>query len=351
MDYNSFPTYFYGHLEAAQEISQLAAQGRLPQALLLQGPQGIGKFRFAMALAAALVYDEIKNFDGFSHPAGGGKNKLVAHLDGDFLENVKILTVDDPNRTTSKSTLAMEDIRSTQDFFALKSRSDKWRVAIIDCADALSPKGANAFLKILEDPPQGSLIILLSHASSHLLPTIRSRCHLQPMQKLSLDETSAAIADFEELQDQENHEAAYLKELVALCGGCPGQAKSILKLGGQEFLRDLNFLTGPKGSGVNAVAVIESIFNRSKLDGEEKTFKAFVDILLETSANNFISQSNTQGGYNDDRFVENWFKVHRQVQDTLTFSLDKKASCLSILHQLTSPHVNITWSHSVNRHA
>ena len=69
-----------------------------------------------------------------------------------------------------------------------------WRVVVIDTVDELEASGANALLKMLEEPPPNSLFFLVSHAPGRLLPTIRSRCRRLDFQKLDDDAMTSILA-------------------------------------------------------------------------------------------------------------------------------------------------------------
>src|SRR3546814_4565127 len=69
-----------------------------------------------------------------------------------------------------------------------------WRVVVVDCADEMNQSAANAFLKILEEPPPRALLLLVSHAPGGLLPTIRSRCRRLVLNPLSLEQVSSLLA-------------------------------------------------------------------------------------------------------------------------------------------------------------
>jgi DNA polymerase-3 subunit delta' len=68
-----------------------------------------------------------------------------------------------------------------------------WRVVIIDSVDELEPAGANALLKMLEEPPPNSIFFLVSHAPGRLLPTIRSRCRRLDFQALDDDAMTSVL--------------------------------------------------------------------------------------------------------------------------------------------------------------
>ena len=81
--------------------------------------------------------------------------------------------------------ITVDETRETISFFGSTAAVEGWRVCIVDTVDELNPNAANALLKILEEPPQQSLFLLVCHATSRVLPTILSRCRKLPLRALS----------------------------------------------------------------------------------------------------------------------------------------------------------------------
>ncbi|MGC2203355.1 MAG: DNA polymerase III subunit delta' [Stellaceae bacterium] len=164
-----------GHESAERALRRLAEAGRLPHAILLTGPRGIGKatlaFRLARFLLAGLPYGaegELAIDPGstvFRRVASGG------HAD--------LMTVErayDPRRRRLRNDILVEDTRAIAGFLRLTAAEEGWRIVIVDGAEEMNRNAANALLKILEEPPRRSLLLLVSHTPGQLLPTIRSRC-------------------------------------------------------------------------------------------------------------------------------------------------------------------------------
>ena len=75
-----------------------------------------------------------------------------------------------------RTVITVDETRETISFFGSTAAVEGWRVCIVDTVDELNPNAANALLKVLEEPPQQSLFLLVSHAPARVLPTILSRC-------------------------------------------------------------------------------------------------------------------------------------------------------------------------------
>nr|WP_294916774.1 DNA polymerase III subunit delta' [uncultured Neokomagataea sp.] len=160
-------TCVYGHDVARAAFQEALKAGRLHHAWLLHGPAGIGKATLAFHLARVLLKGE--NLDS---PAG---RRISAGTHGDLLV---IARAKDEKRGRLRSEITAADVRPVQDFLHHTATEGGWRVVIVDGAEFLNRFAANALLKILEEPPQNTVLFLTSAAPGALLPTIRSRCRL-----------------------------------------------------------------------------------------------------------------------------------------------------------------------------
>ena len=100
------------------------------------------------------------------------------------------------NEQTGKlyTVIRVDDVRRTVSFFGSTAGEGGWRIAIVDAIDDLQREGANALLKVLEEPPQHSLLLLVSHAPGRELPTIRSRCRRLLLRPLAPDNVVRALS-------------------------------------------------------------------------------------------------------------------------------------------------------------
>jgi DNA polymerase-3 subunit delta' len=142
----------------------------LPHALLLKGPEGIGKAEFALSLAAGLLCQKA----GESRWACGDCHAchLIAAGTHPDLMPVGLEIVDDKQAKEIK----VDQIRELNARLSQTSQFGGFKVAIIDPADRMNRNAANSLLKTLEEPPAGTLILLISAHASLLPATVRSRC-------------------------------------------------------------------------------------------------------------------------------------------------------------------------------
>ena len=158
-------------------------RSRLPHALLLKGPQGIGKFDFAMNLARSLLCQK-PLADGWACQACPSCHWFEQETHPDFRllqPDALSETEDDDDREGGKKKkpsrkISVEQIRALSNFTNLSAHQGGYRAVIIHPAETMNANAANALLKTLEEPPERMLIILVSHKPQQLPPTILSRC-------------------------------------------------------------------------------------------------------------------------------------------------------------------------------
>lgn len=166
----------------------LADREKLPHALLLAGPEGLGKLAFARALAARLLCEQAPNEpDGMACgecPActwlASGNHpdfRLIQPEDADQAEDAGDgVPLQAAPRKPGQGQIRVDQIRALEDFVFVGSHRHGNRVALISPAEVMNPAGANCLLKILEEPPSGVYFILVSSHWRRLLPTVLSRC-------------------------------------------------------------------------------------------------------------------------------------------------------------------------------
>ena len=186
-----------GHKAAEAEMLSAYRDGRLAHAWLIGGMEGVGKatlaWRFARFLFAhpdpsVTAVREARNLDvDPSHPAA---RHLAALAHPDF---ALIRREWDPKSKRHFTEIQIDDVRRAMQVFQLSAAFGGWRVCIVDCAEDLNRNSANALLKIIEEPPQRSLILIVSHRPGQVLATIRSRCRRLRLDPLSKDEVGQAV--------------------------------------------------------------------------------------------------------------------------------------------------------------
>ena len=233
-------SYFRGHDDAVAAILRTWSSSRVPHAWLITGPRGIGKatlaYRFArLALSGEGGEDGLFGATAPSleiEPASAVFRAVAAGAHPDLMVVERGY---DDKRDRLRTEIVVDDIRRAVDFMHLKSAMGGWRVVIVDCADDMNRNSANALLKILEEPPQRTLLLLVSHAPGGLLPTIRSRCRRLELAPLPDAIVSELIHYYEPGLD-----AAEVRQLLEIAGGSIGRALSVAGAGGLEIHAELN---------------------------------------------------------------------------------------------------------------
>jgi DNA polymerase-3 subunit delta' len=215
---------FFGNGAAAEALATMIRRERIPQTLLLDGPQGVGKATLARRFAAALLGDARKiEQDDLSLPANAAilaeRDKLPSEKRADdpllFGSHPDFLTFppEGPLRQIS-----IQQMRLLKERAQFKPLHGQWRVFLIDRLDRANEQAANSLLKTLEEPPSHLILIATADNPYDLLPTIRSRAvpiHLGP---LNIEEMEAFVHS-RNLPDAARR--------TALASGYPGVAASL----------------------------------------------------------------------------------------------------------------------------
>ncbi len=154
-----------------QQLSCSSKNNRIAHALLLSGPVGLGKYQFSLAFKNALLCSE----NNTGELACGECRFCKIQHHPDFYEVT--LEVDEKTGKQS-SVIKIDQIRDLIEFTALHTHFGEAKVIIIHPAEAMNKNASNALLKILEEPPQDTYFVLISHERHQLSATIKSRCQL-----------------------------------------------------------------------------------------------------------------------------------------------------------------------------
>ncbi len=153
-----------GHERQRALLGKALANRSVGPAILFFGPSGVGKMKTACELARALLCH-----------AGGedacGACPSCRLLEGGAHPDFRIVSPEE-----KKKRIRVEQVREAQGFLSLTASTDRGKVVIVEPADALTVESANALLKTLEEPPPGTLIVLVCTNLGGLPPTVISRC-------------------------------------------------------------------------------------------------------------------------------------------------------------------------------
>ncbi len=212
----------FGHDHVFGQFAAATTGARLHHAWLFAGPKGVGKATSARELTKELLVKAVDPdvVDIDAHPMAKLLNS-GAHSDFKLLKRMP----KDDKSTEPVRNITIAQIRALINAMSTKPAMSARRVVIIDSIDDLERNAANALLKVLEEPPAGTIFLLVSHAPSRLLPTIKSRCRRIDFGPLSDEDMATALAQL--IPDADTEER---RELVALGHGAPGKALALAKL-------------------------------------------------------------------------------------------------------------------------
>lgn len=210
-----------GHDTLIRAFTHVIRRGRLAHAYLFTGPPGIGKRLFAIELAKGLLCEhpdaEKKEIlEGCDHCRSCIQIEAGTHPDFVYAE-----------RPEDKNEFPIGLIREVRERFALKSARGKGKVVVLNDAEDFNEESANAFLKTLEEPPPGSVVILITSNPDRQLPTILSRCQLIRFAPLPLPEIEAILRAKKSESGEASIQEEIVPRLVRLSGGSLGIALAL----------------------------------------------------------------------------------------------------------------------------
>lgn len=260
--------------EAAHAAFRAAMDsGGLHHAWLFAGPQGIGKGSFARAAALRMLAEAARPGTlppGLEVPEGDPTRALItAGSHPDYRELARApKDPDKPGQDLARS-VPIAQVRALQPMFATTPSMSPRRVVVIDAIDDLERPASNALLKNLEEPPSGTIFILVSHAPGRLLPTIRSRCRRLRFDRLG----DAAMADVLRAQLDEASPAE-IAALVRAGDGSPGRA---LGYAGLDLAALDDVMTHIARTGDPSTAERAKLARALGLKAAQPRYEAFLD--------------------------------------------------------------------------
>ena len=318
-------TALFGHADAERTLLAAYRGGRMPHAWLIGGPPGVGKAtlayrvaRFVLAHPDAAAQDvqaaQTLALDS-THPVA---RRIVAQAHPDILTLERTAG---PNGTI-RSVITVDDVRRTVGFFGSTAGAGGWRICIVDSADDLqSPQGANALLKVLEEPPSRALFLLVSHAPGRLLATTRSRCRRLTLRPLEAVDVAQAAA---QALERDPGDGEILKAAAA-AEGSVGRATALL--GGASLAvreRMIELLGGLPQIDPQALHALGDTLGRS----DDTVFNTFVETIQDWLSAQLDVSGAPAGRL--ARVAEVWEKLDRAARDVEVFNLDRKPMVFAV---------------------
>jgi DNA polymerase-3 subunit delta' len=239
----------------------------------------------------------------------------------------------------------VELVRQNGARFHLHTADGGWRIAIVDCLNDLNPSSANALLKLLEEPPNKSLFLLINHTGGFVLPTLRSRCLALTLNPLSEDDLAAVIGQTGDTGPEA------LPLIHRLAGGSAGRALEMAAADGPGLYRAMiGLLAGLPDRDDEKLHKLATKLSRNRESPEYQTFVALLQDWLAKTAqlaarqgqtgdqafipeeadmlNRFVAMPGV------DRWVGVWEKIVELFRRTEIRNLDRKQTLLDAFFYL-----------------
>src|ERR1700734_3576029 len=320
-------TDLFGHREAETALLNAYRSGRIPHAWLIGGAQGIGKATLAYRMARFVLAHgdplaaNVQRADNLNVDANApAARRIVAGAHGGLL----VLQRTANDKGVMRTVITVDETRETIAFFGSTAAVEGWRVCIVDTVDELNPNGANALLKVLEEPPRQSLFLLVSHAPARVLPTIQSRCRKLALRPLASGDVIRAAAQAANIAIDD----PALAEAAEAADG--SVARALTLLGGDAIKlhqRTAALLaTLPRVDPRELHALGDALGN-----SDRGALAAFIDSVERWVSERLRNDSNANANLPRlARLAEVWEKISRAARDTEAYNLERKPLVFSV---------------------
>ncbi len=323
-----------GHSAAEAELLSAYRDGRFAHAWLIGGAEGVGKATLAWRLARFVLANPDPNARSVREAAGlhvDPKHQAarflsaLAHPDFSLMRrewkaSAKRLGAD----------IAVEDVREALRIFHLAPALGGWRVSIVDCAEDLNRSSANALLKMVEEPPQHSLFLIVSHRPGQVMPTIRSRCRRLSLDPLSESDIASVIASLG--APWSDAEPAAIAAAARRANGSVREALARLapESEGIGALIDSTIAGLPRPDPRAVARLAEALGGRAANEAYQAFHRQLYDWLAGHAFRTVSSIARAE------EMAALWSRVRVAARETETLNLDRKLHVLAIFAEIAS---------------
>ncbi len=321
-------TALFGHEKAETFLAESYRSGKGHHAILLEGPEGIGKATLAFRFANHVLShpDPLEAPDTMQVP--DPQSVHIRQIAAGASHNVLHLTRPVDEKTgRQKGAITVDEVRRGSKFFSQTSGTGNWRIVIVDPADDLNRNAANAILKILEEPPRRAMFLVLSHAPGKLLATIRSRCLSLRLSPLSDTALSSALAHLGQDVSPDIRQT-----VLNAAKGSVSEALKLINYGGLEIITVFSGLLHK--SGPAARKDMHRLADALSAKDSETIFTFFVNQL--TGEMEARARAAALGGHfaRAERLARLSVESIERLNTAQAYNLDRKQVLLTVLADL-----------------
>ncbi len=323
----------FGHAEAEAELLQAYASRRLPQAFLIGGPAGVGKATMAWRFARFLL----------ANPDPAGALSLDVPTDHPVARQISALSHPDlfllrrewnekskpPKHFTD---IRADDVRAAQRLFHQAAGRGGYRICIVDSVEELNPHGANALLKLIEEPPPRSVFLIIAHRPGRVLPTIRSRCRKIILKALEPGDVARVVTSLG--PPWSDASPADVQAAIAGSRASLHGALRLLERGGLEIDEKLRRMLGelPRVDW----RAVEAIADAAAPPGGATAYEALLASVYDWLQDKVRGGALAETG--DPRrlapYAAAWEKLSEAARETEALNLDKRPFIIAIFSDL-----------------
>ncbi len=309
-------------------------EGRLAHAWLIGGPEGVGKATLAWRFARFLFANPDPNA-----PAVRAARDLSVDPNSPAARHLASLAHPDfslvrrgwqTDKKKFSSEIRVDDIREALQVFQMSAAFGGWRVCLVDCAEDLNANGANALLKMIEEPPPRSLILIVSHRPGQVLPTIRSRCRRLRLDRLSQSQIAEIVATLGPPYS-ENDPAAVAKAAERANGSVrEALARLSPEAEGVGALIDATVAALPHPDPRTVAKLAEALGGRASTEAFDAFHRALYEWLAAYAAK---TVSSPHGAWEIGAL---WDRIRAAARETEALNLDRKLHVLAVFAEIAA---------------
>ncbi|MBR1600657.1 MAG: DNA polymerase III subunit delta' [Alphaproteobacteria bacterium] len=333
--------YLLGQEEAENTFLQAWKNNTLHHAWILSGEKGVGKATLAYRIARFLLCADPNNKAKYSSLSVSPDNPIFQQvatsshpdmmvLERDYTETDKrkiissirkgeVISDDELSSLKKSAFIRVDDVRKVNDFLSKTSFNNGWRVVIIDSADEMNKSAANALLKILEEPPAKTLLLLISHNSGLLLPTIRSRCAKLPLRLLNNEEVSCLLRRYRSELNE-----TMISRLAEMSGGSIGRAILYADEGAVNFYDDMCRLLYSKQN----YSLKEMLDFCDEATSSSEMFDLCEELMLKFLKDNMLNSKDKEELY------DLWNETRKKFSDCSSVNMDKRLMLINLFNKI-----------------